>query len=448
MKSFKIFFSLMIILASIGGVNSSFASENNSDNQILVKAQNNQETLNSAIKFREMYGLSTSHDIVPQIIKEEYLSSDLELELGFPLLEEEKSILSERNSQLEDSTRIRDLVKNKYSDVFAGSIFNSKNGETTILLTDKNFISEIARINTNSKLNFEVVDFSLNQLMDVNDVLSQNASILKELNINLYSVNEKANRVVIYSGFEEDVNTEKLHELIDIKYVTFEKANFKLLNNFNLELGEYVQGWNRRDVPYRLTSNCSSGFYAVNNLNQAVLVTAGHCNKVNSSFSWYKGSYSQGNIVGNFHRKVTGTYQNSDASSIVLSNSVNITPKIGYFNLTSVNNTTETSGQTIYYKGYSTGANYGEYSGGVCIPPSTHGDTDMGTLCDLAIVDNMSPSGGDSGGVVFTTPSGARLHGILTGGMDTNNDGIYDKMVFSRIGYIYSDLNLSSIIVY
>lgn len=396
-------------------------------------------TLDAATKFRNIYGLNTSTEHLNYLYENQTLETDFEKELGFPLTTEEKRIVALRNNQLEVASNLRKTIEESYYDIFGGTRFDLKTGVLTVFLT--NVTDEVIKLNSELDITFEKVEYSLKELSDVQHKLKEESKKVGDLNIHSYTINESKNRVVVYSDFDKEVNLEGLKEIVDPQYISFEKANFKLLN-FDLELGEYIHG---RNGPLNLNSTCSSGFYATNSSDYAVLVTAGHCNRIGIGLSWYKGHYNNGDFIGNFGQKVASTYQNSDASTILLSQDVNITPKIGYFSLDSVKSTDETFGQTMYYKGYVTGANFGTYDGGICI--SKHGDPDMGMLCDLGIIDGVSPQNGDSGGIVFTVPSGARLYGIITGGLDTNNDGTYDRAVYSRINYIYNDLSLNSIIV-
>ncbi|GAA0349652.1 hypothetical protein [Bacillus horti] len=430
----------LILLISITLMNSSLANDTSTDEVTLVRAELNEDTISSAIQFRELHGIDSSDDFVRNLIESNYLYTELEQLLGFPLTNEEMEIISQRNKQQEDSNIIREFVEQNYNDIYAGSFFNSKDGSTTIFLTEITNIEFNQNIDYND-VTFEKVDYSLNQLVEVRDRLTENAEKLAEMNVNLYSIDEGSNRVIVYSGFDDEVDMDKIGQIVDLDKITFKKANFKPLNSFDLELGEHIQG---RSGLRR--SQCSSGFFAQNNSSQDVLVTAGHCNRISIPMSWYRGN-STDDFIGNFHSKVVGEFIYADSSTILLTNNVNIQPRIGSFNLTSINNTSEGLGNTIYYKGYVSGANFGSYNGGVCILSGTHPDPDVGNICDQGMVSNTFPSQGDSGGVVFTVPIGARLHGTVTGGLDTNNDGVFDTLVYSKIGNIVSELNLSGIYI-
>lgn len=428
---------LLVSVASVSILISSTLTPQASTGLTDSTVNSDSETIKSAQSFREIYGLEFSEDHVRNILTSQIISTDLEEFIGFPLTDQEKLIVNERNHDMDESVSVRIMAEQKFGENFGGSYFDSTTGVTTILLSasDQKVSAqdELSKLFPGHKIDFKQVGLSYNEMKELQKKIVANYS---KINYSSVSIREKENIIVVTRG--DNFNVEALYEIIDPKFVRIEDG--EISNYFGLELGERI----KPTIRNTLVGNCSSGFFAeINNTN--VLVTAGHCNKLGTFQSWYT---EDNDSVGSFYTKVSGSTTFTDSSSIDLSSSVDRESIVDNYYLTDVYEGSYQVGTIRFKKGFSTGVTWG-----TLVDTSynySNDDPDVGTT--YAHLVEMDSSPGDSGAIVYRIPDHAELYGTLNGGGHSEDGTHYtiispidDVIDGLGIDKIYGDYNDSVI---
>lgn len=407
-------------------------SEQPDETSVIQHQEVNQESLAvEAKKFREIYGLDSSDKYVMDTLLNRELQTDYEKLLGFPLTDEELSIIGERDKAMDASQNIRDTMELKYNDIFGGIYFDATNGVTTVYITDidrkEEIKSELIHQYPNNEIVVENAGITIDELYDIAKNIREN----KPVNYTGIMVNEIDRKIIIFHKNDDDELELKslLSGFVDSKYVEFEKIE-KV--SALLKLGEKI------DSPQR--TPCSTGFYGKRN-NIDVLITAGHCNKLGLSADWED---ENGNYIGSFGSKTSGSIVYTDVSSINLSSNVNKVSAVGNYYVTSVNLSSDVAGSLRIKTGFKTGTTSGEVVGPACFQSEDfeNPDPDVDEVCGM-VVKNMTAQRGDSGGIVYRIPTHAELYGTVATGIYGDNGD--DYAMYSRISDTIADFSISAI---
>ena len=342
-------------------------------------------SLEENVEWRIFYGLDSDRSYVEDVMKNPY-----KYYAGyFAVTDLEYEELVNRLKNIPILHEINNDLKNKYSDIFGGMVYDHKTGKGKIMLTKQSVELEtyIKSRKENIELELEYVKFTQKELEETAEKLFDTKINISSFrysiidNIVYVEVNNSNN---LLGGLDNIING--LDAIINLDHIRILTVT---------ESPQPASLFEGAQISKSSGGSCSSGFKAKNSTNY-FLVTAGHCDLVANygKSLWKYGSTS----LGNWTREVTSTtWQYSDSGLIRLSGSSAMGTQVR------TATSDEFVGQTIYKKGYKTSVTYGTYDGvsGTYTFGTYDSDGFTYKYSGVVVGSNWSQSG-DSGGIVYT----------------------------------------------
>ncbi|CAH8772434.1 hypothetical protein [Paenibacillus dendritiformis] len=319
----------------------------------------------------------------------------------------------------QDFPAIKKLIENEPSQ-YSGHYYNADKGTVIIQITENlESLKEQVRdsVKNYDKVQFEVKKYSWAEIENAKETIINN---VEPGTVRALIPDIKNNKLII--AFDEDalVNEETVSSLIsqpDMLEFTTMPASALIAETDDTSYGspfpigskiggDYVKK-NENEYEYYI---CTAGYFGVDQNDQEVLVTAGHCqNKARINTEWYQPTWKTPTI-GKFTFRTTsavdGTNKTSDAGYITLHSSYSGRPRVPYpssSNMAMITGvyTSDTPGDTIYFRG----ANSGTTTSGKISYSNVDiywGKGGYGYKRAEVLATGYSSIGGDSGGPILT----------------------------------------------
>lgn len=263
----------------------------------LVKKKN-------GIEFRKQYGMNISEQYVTDVINQEKIDTDFESLIGTPLTTTELEEYNVKNKVKDDVPALESILVNS-PESFSGIYFKPEKG-TIVVQTTKDPLqikdSVLNNVKNKEKIEFEKVRFSnrdielaRKKIMDGTNGSTVEAIIPDTMkNKLLIALNEVTNEKKDYIKSLVD-NSDLIHFISSIKKKPMSDTS-DYGNNY--PLGTRINGYDSQGIG---VGGCSAGYEGALANSTRVLVTAGHCNQVGVTNSWFQPSNANGETsIGNF----------------------------------------------------------------------------------------------------------------------------------------------------
>ncbi len=301
------------------------------------------------------------------------------------------------------------FIKNKLGEViypdYIGGLYIDSNDNLTIQVVEQNIpnsqnetYESIINIDENSKI--EYVDYSYEELNELNDTILNNF-LGKIDNLTGLYVDVVSNRVVVEL---EDLTDEKIEEfkknVIDSPMISFNKTTIFELISTASPGGSFISTKGQQQ--------CSYGYRAKLSTGQTGIVTAAHCLKSSGDSIPGIGTLRSYQNIGELDAAFVTNNSGATLSNII------IVPSLGITITLSANvNSSPVAGQSISKYGRSTGLT----SGTITTTNYSYTDSETNISYTKQIRAAMVSTNGDSGGPAFqqsgSNSSNATIVGIM-----------------------------------
>jgi hypothetical protein len=260
---------------------------------------------------------------------------------------------------------------------FSGHYYDAATGTVTVQITeDSESLKTLVResVKNADKIKFEVTKYSWAEIVDAKEKIKQ---AVKPGTVRALIPDTKNNKLVV--ALDEKSDLQAMQEVSSLflpksdmlVYTTLPASELKVETD-DTSWGTYLPmgakiGGNYQPKPGEpgvyTYSGCTSGYYGVNDDDDDVLVTSGHCQPSGVVSAWYQPTWATSSI-GNYTFRTTspgdGSSATSDSGYITLNSSFSPIARVPYPSATNRAMVTgvytnDTVGDTIYLRGANSG---------------------------------------------------------------------------------------------
>ncbi|QQZ62980.1 hypothetical protein JI735_10995 [Paenibacillus sonchi] len=374
-----------------------------------------------------------------------------------------------------DIPSIKKLIQNSPTQ-FSGYYYDADKGTVVVQITEESeSLKKLVResVKSQDKVEFEVVEFSWADIENAKETIEKN---VEPGTIRALIPDVENNKLII--AFDEDaiVDEEKVSSLINqsamLEFTTLPDSALTVETDDTHYGSQFPMGSKIGGNYHEVAENsyeysiCTAGYFGINQSNQEVLVTSGHCQPSGTVSAWYQPTWNTATI-GDYTFRTTsagdGSNASSDAGYITLNSNYTGRSRVPYPSSTDMAMitgvyTSDTPGDTIYLRG----ANSGTTTSGTISYANVDiywGDHGYGYKHNEVLATGYSSMGGDSGGPILTDFAYDNslqgwtfdLAGTHTGVVTLSSTGspipAGTYKVYEPIWTTYNDLNLTGITI-
>lgn len=358
--------------------------------------------------------------------------------------------------------------------MYSGHYYDADKGKVVVQITEDSSSLKTRvqdSIQNNDKVEFEITKFSWADIQNAKEIIREN---INPGTVRALIPDVKNNRLIIAFDEEKLAKKESVSSLIPqsemLVFTTFPDSALTVETDdtqygSQLPMGSKIGGNYRKVEENKYNySVCTAGYFGINQNEQEVLVTSGHCQPPNTVSEWYQPTWDN-TTIGNYTFRTTssgdGSNAFSDSGYITLNSSYIGRPRTPYpstSNMAMITGvyTSDTPGDTIYLRG----SNSGTTTSGTIAYSNVDiywGGDGYGYKRDEVLAKGYSSITGDSGGPILTNYTYDNilqgwtfdLAGIHTGSVTLNSTespippGTYK--VYEPVWTTFTDLNLAGI---